>query len=120
MGYPVRCAAPVRPVTDRGSLTRLAARGRDCLPPTIVDIVPIDDIDSVGHIAIAESLLHSSNFIERQSPAGTHRQIEIGITPRPPGRPRAVEPNGSHRCPRLQIRSGAPKASLAWAMGSAA
>ena len=49
------------------------ALGRDCLPPTIVDIVPIHKIDPVRQVAVAEGFAQSGGFVERQPTAGIDR-----------------------------------------------
>ena len=68
------------------------ALGHDQLSPTIVNIVPIDEIDPVRQVAVAECLVKAGGFIKRQPPAGIDHQIEIGIAPRPAGRPRPEHP----------------------------
>ena len=73
-------------------LAQCFALGGDRLPPTIVDVVPIDEIDLVGQVAVAERLGQFGDFIERQPPAGIDRQIEIGMAPGAAGRPRAEHP----------------------------
>ena len=49
------------------------ALGRDYLLPAIVNIAPIDEIDPIGQVAIAECLGQSGDFIERQAPADIER-----------------------------------------------
>jgi hypothetical protein len=51
-----------------GGLGQRHALGNDNLPPTIFYIVPIDKIDLVGQIAVAECLGKSGGSIERQWP----------------------------------------------------
>ena len=41
----------------------------------MVDVVPIDEIDLVRKIAVAERLGQLGDFIKRQPPAGIDRQI---------------------------------------------
>jgi len=57
------------------------ALSHDRLPPRIVDVVPIDEINPVGQVAIAECLGQPCGLIECQWPSGVDSQIEIGITP---------------------------------------
>ena len=66
------------------------ALGRDGLPPTIIGGVPIDNIHSTGQVAFTERLGQFGGLVERQSPAGIDRQIEIGVAPRTAV---ALEPN---------------------------
>ena len=69
------------------------ALGCDELAKTLVDAVPVDEIDPVGQVAVAERLGEARRFVERQRSAGVDREVEIGITARPAGRARSEYPH---------------------------
>ena len=74
----IRASCVSDPMSRRRGLAESAGRGfrqrdapgHDRLPPTIVDVVPIDEIDLVWEVAVAERLGQSGDLIERQPPAG--------------------------------------------------
>ena len=58
-----------------------------------VDRMPIDDIDPVRKIALAERLGEDRILVKGQASPGVDREIEIGISPGPPGRTRPEDPD---------------------------
>lgn len=74
------------------SLAEPPALGRNPLPEMVVDPLPIDEIDPLRQVAVAERLGEPRLLIERQRAPGINRQVEIGVAPRPAGRPRAGHP----------------------------
>jgi hypothetical protein len=106
--YPGRCGgravvagSGTSPPPWAGLLHQRCAIGGDHLPEMVADAVPIGEIDSVRQVAFAKGLGKPRHLVEGQRTTGIHRQIEIGITPRPTGCPRAEHPRSS---PSGQIR----------------
>src|SRR5437764_8461514 len=67
--------------------------GRDQLAEAVADRVPIDDVDPIRQVALFEPLSQQRGFIEAERPPDVDQQVKIGITPRPPRRPRAKDPD---------------------------
>jgi len=93
---PARRAARFGPKCGRtrsgGGLRQGDAFGRNRLPEPIIEIMPIDQIDPVGQVALCESFAEDCEFVEGQGAPGIHRKIEIGIRPCPAERARAEHP----------------------------
>src|ERR1051325_2263800 len=67
--------------------------GRDQPEEAVADRVPVDEIDPIWQVAFFECLSQQCGFVQAERPPGVDCQVQVGITPRPPCRPRAKDPN---------------------------